>query len=156
MKYYVRDGSLCALEEKFAFLSGGRGYYLGKQFVQRYDFKLDKWQDLPDMLDGRFGHSSCAMANTLYVFHGYYDFHRVGSEYKPIAQPTIEQMSFAGDPVPEKDSTSVWQQKWTRIELRGPKCLLDNILVHPLNTKEFLLLQGSADTLAIFNLQTGR
>ena len=101
------------------------------------------------MLEKRHGHSTCVMDDTLYAFHGYNGrTYGRGREMQPLPQESIEQMSHAsGD--------QVAKMQWTRIELRGSKSLLDNLLVCPLNRDEFLYLQGKADTICVFNRKSG-
>ena len=68
----VQSSSLCSLKDRYAFITGGKSRKgnIGCRTVQRYDLWDDKWVKMPDMLEKRHSHSSCAMNDTLYVFFG--------------------------------------------------------------------------------------
>ena len=64
----VMNASLCAVDAKYIYRTGG--YRLGIVSAQclRYDISGDQWKEMPNMLQARSSHSSCVLAGYNYVF----------------------------------------------------------------------------------------
>ena len=62
--------SMCAVNDKFIFVTGGCGD--GNIVANCYRFDIDRnlWQEMPSMNKARCSHSSCQLAAHIYVFFG--------------------------------------------------------------------------------------
>ena len=69
----LRQRSACSVFGDRIVISGGNwknGRRLQRKSVEAYDAAKDRWVKMPDMREGRRGHSSAAIGNKLYVFGG--------------------------------------------------------------------------------------
>ena len=59
---------MCAVDARYIYRTGGKSK--GKVGVEclRYDTKSDQWQKIPEMNQERWHHSSCKLAEYIYVF----------------------------------------------------------------------------------------
>lgn len=66
--------SMCNYRDSFIFISGQgmpEGYFdKADSSVERFNLASEQWEYMPDMLEARYSHASCALANAVYVFCG--------------------------------------------------------------------------------------
>ena len=67
----AKDDASCSVFEGKLVVSGGfADYQEGIKTVEAYDHVANTWTYMPDLVDGRYQHRSCAMKNKLYIISG--------------------------------------------------------------------------------------
>jgi hypothetical protein len=69
MRNARKGHSVCCVNNEYLVVLGSRVQYTGNT-CELYNIEKDEWQDLPSLLTARNYHSSCALADKVYVFFG--------------------------------------------------------------------------------------
>lgn len=127
--------SLANFEDAFVFVSGGYNSQNFRQVltsVEYYSIREDLWTSAPDMINARFGHSTCALGNVLYTFGG------ANREIDELAH--LEQLTNPTQP----------GSSWLQVTLITGVRPRQHCFLSPINHREILILAGTGE-LVYFN-----